>query len=108
MRILLISLALICYSLSAKACVLSKNFLGNSDATMDCPDNVRDFADRTAECLHWSGEEPYDKARAEQIAQATKKLHCDAVQSDGKKLLQEYNEKPEADVIKSVLKQYSD
>ncbi len=66
------------------------------------PKSVKQFNLRQIECNHWGGEEPYDKARGLEIAAAAKKLKCDALDSDEKKLLKKYKSKPS--VIDSINK----
>lgn len=46
------------------------------------PPDVAAIIDRTLECNHWGGEEPYDKARAEKIKAATERLRCDTLEKD--------------------------
>jgi hypothetical protein len=46
------------------------------------PPAIGVFVERRAECAHWAGEEPYDKARAREIARAETKLRCDTVYAD--------------------------
>ena len=43
------------------------------------PSPVRAFVTRAEECRHWAGEEPYDDARAREIARAVRRLRCDAL-----------------------------
>ncbi len=93
----------------AGACTLYKNNLANQDPTMDCPWKTKTFAERVSECLHWGDEYGYDKARVQQISQATKKLRCDRIEEDGKDLLDSYNAEPETQaVIKAILKIWID
>ena len=46
------------------------------------PQDVVEFIERTVECNHWAGEEPYDKERAEQIRNAIKNARCDGLGSE--------------------------
>jgi len=46
------------------------------------PREIGDFLERRAECEHWAGEEPYDKARGREIARAETELRCDKVDVD--------------------------
>ena len=66
------------------------------------PKQVQQFNKRQIACNHWSGEEPYDKARAMEIAAAVKKLRCDALDKDEKFLLKKYKTKP--NIINSINK----
>ena len=73
-------------------------------ATMkkDMPSKVKKFIDRQIECNHWGGEEPYDKARAQEIKAATDKLKCNDLEKDEKLLKKIYKSK--ASVISSINK----
>ncbi len=66
------------------------------------PKSVQQFNKRQIECNHWGGEEPYDKARSLEITAAVKKLKCDALENDEKKLLKKYKSKP--NIIDSIYK----
>jgi hypothetical protein len=46
------------------------------------PPAVRDVIERRANCNHWGGEEPYDAARYQQIAQVWKDLRCATVRGE--------------------------
>ena len=46
------------------------------------PEDVPAFIERTVECNHWGGEEPYDKERAAQIRTAVERAQCDHLTSD--------------------------
>lgn len=102
-------LQILFFCASANACVLSKNFLDNSDPTMDCSADIKDFAERASECVHWAGEDAYDKDRAGQISKAIKSLRCDKIEKDGKKLLKTYDSQPEKQsIIESIIKHHVD
>jgi hypothetical protein len=58
------------------------------------PRDVVKFIQRYAGCNHFAGEEPYDKARAAEIANATQKLHCGDLAAQEKKLLKKYRKRP--------------
>jgi hypothetical protein len=58
------------------------------------PKLVQQFNKRQIECNHWTGEEPYDKERANQINTAVTKLKCDDLEKDEIKLLKKYKLKP--------------
>lgn len=66
------------------------------------PKQVKLFNKRQIECNHWAGEEPYDKARAEEISAAVRKLKCSALENEEKKLLKKY--KSRSDVSNSIHK----
>lgn len=58
------------------------------------PSDVVTLLQRTDICNHWGGEEPYNKERAKQIAEAMKKSKCDSVDTDTKQLLEKYKGEP--------------
>lgn len=66
------------------------------------PKQVKLFNKRQIECNHWAGEEPYDKARAKEIATAAEKLKCDILEKDEKKLISKYKSRPS--IIESINK----
>jgi hypothetical protein len=66
------------------------------------PKQVKSFNKRQIECNHLAGEEPYDKARLEEINAVFKKLRCSSLEKDEKNLLKKYKAKPK--VLKSIHK----
>jgi hypothetical protein len=54
------------------------------------PKDVVALIERIAECNHWGGEEPYDKARAQEIARAAEKAGCGRVDSEAEALKKKY------------------
>lgn len=58
----------------------------------DMPKDVCSFIDRTIECHHWGGEEPYNKERAKEIRKAVEKIKCNDLFEDGKKLRIKYKD----------------
>jgi hypothetical protein len=48
------------------------------------------FAKRRAGCDHFAGEEPYDKARAQEIAKAERELRCDRIEADERAIRRTY------------------
>lgn len=56
------------------------------------PKDVSDWLKRHEECQHWAGEEPYDKARAEEIAKAVQKIRCDRLEEEAEVLIKKYGE----------------
>jgi hypothetical protein len=58
------------------------------------PPQIGAFMERRAECEHWSGEEPYDGARADQIGRAEAELACDRLAPDGRALQRQYRRRP--------------
>lgn len=64
-----------------------------NDNTVDmpgCPADVKDLIDRAINCQHWTGEEPYDTARAHEIDTAIAELKCDDVSNDYDRLQKKY------------------
>lgn len=55
---------------------------------------------RRLECDHWAGEEPYDKARAREIAGAIRRNKCDFLERDETATLKRYANDPK--VVKAV------
>ncbi|MFD1950440.1 hypothetical protein ACFSGX_06630 [Sphingomonas arantia] len=58
------------------------------------PPAVRALIDRRTACNHWSGEEPYDPARARQIEHAIRTLRCDTLDADERRLKIRYRGDP--------------
>jgi hypothetical protein len=54
------------------------------------PQDVANHLQRRQMCNHWAGEEPYDKARAAEIAKAVNGLRCTTLDGDEKKLRRRY------------------
>lgn len=54
------------------------------------PPAVRAFLVRRAGCNHWGGEEGYDAERAAQIAEAVRKLRCDRIEADERRIKRTY------------------
>ena len=61
---------------------------GAADDTL--PVDVKRLVDRRAECHHWAGEEPYDKARARQIDKAMNRLKCDDIEKEVENMRAKY------------------
>ena len=59
------------------------------------PKSVQLFNKRQIDCNHWSGEEPYDKARLKEINSAITELKCNALNEDKNKLLKKYKTRPD-------------
>jgi hypothetical protein len=64
------------------------------------PKDAAAVVTRRLECDHWAGEEPYDKARAREIARATIRNKCDSVERDEAAMLKRYANDPK--VVKAV------
>lgn len=58
--------------------------------TNGMPKDVVALIERIAQCNHWSGEEPYDKERAEQIRKGVKKAGCGSLDSQEQSIEQKY------------------
>lgn len=65
-------------------------------ASESLPADVTAFAERSETCMHWAGEEAFDKARARQIDAALSKNKCDRLEKDGKQLQQRHAQNPKA------------
>jgi hypothetical protein len=63
-------------------------------ALANAPREIGAYAERRAECEHWGGEEPYDKARGRQIAAAVRALRCERLEADGRVLRKKYAGRP--------------
>lgn len=60
------------------------------------PADVRAFLARREQCAHWAGEEPYDRARAAQIAAAMGRLRCGGVDAAQDTLRRRHAHRPAA------------
>lgn len=58
------------------------------------PQNVATFVERRAGCNHFSGEEPYDRERADEIAKALRQLRCKSLAQDERTLRRTYRKQP--------------
>jgi len=58
------------------------------------PPDIAAYVERRKGCNHFGGEEPYDKARREEINRAVAKLSCNALDGDEKALLRRYRHAP--------------
>jgi hypothetical protein len=61
-----------------------------AQAESKLPDDVQAFIKLQEECEHWAGEEPYDDARAKEIAKAMADLHCDDARKQEQELRRRY------------------
>ena len=64
------------------------------------PPAVEAFLDRSEQCDHWAGEEPYDEARRKEIDAAFDKLNCESIAAERQRLQQRY--KKDAAVMKAL------
>lgn len=58
------------------------------------PKPVASLIARMADCQHWSGEEPYDAARAKEMAAAMHQLRCDRLDADEARLRKQFAHDP--------------
>ena len=58
--------------------------------TQDLPRDAAAVVVRQVYCNHWADEEPYDAARAREIARNVKKLRCNALERDEARLRKRY------------------
>jgi hypothetical protein len=56
------------------------------------PTPVIDLVDRIVDCNHWSGEEPYNAERREEIRKAITELRCDSLKTDEEALLRKFKD----------------
>jgi hypothetical protein len=56
------------------------------------PAEVQHFIERKFMCRHWAGEEPYDQARATEIARAVRRLRCNQVPLEETQLRAKYRQ----------------
>jgi hypothetical protein len=68
--------------------------------TAGLPQDAVAVVTRRVMCNHWTGEEPYDKARAREIARAVKQNKCNFLEGDEAAVRQRYPKDPE--VIKAL------
>ena len=64
-----------------------------ADIYKGMPKSVKLFIQRQIDCNHWSGEEPYDKARLKEINSAVAELKCDTLDKDKNNLIKKYKAK---------------
>ena len=71
------------------------------------PSSVSKYIDRQVMCNHWSGEPVgesgdigYDEHRRQEVISALKDLKCDALESDEKRLVRKYKNRPA--ILKSI------
>jgi len=62
--------------------------------TKGMPEDIVFFIARIAECLHWAGEEPYDKERADYIKNAVEKAGCANLDNQETHLHEKYKDQP--------------
>jgi len=64
------------------------------------PANVIDYVERRGGCNHWGGEEPYSKERRKEIDEGARRLRCDRIDADERKLRRKYADRP--DVLRVI------
>lgn len=67
----------------------------NTARVIDCPAEIQPLIDRAFGCQHWTGEEPYDNARAHEIDTAITELKCDTLSLDYDAALKKYADRPD-------------
>jgi hypothetical protein len=70
--------------------------------TAGLPKDAAAMVERRANCNHWQGEEPYDKARGREIDRALTRFGCDFIARDEEKLRARYADKPA--IIKALVR----
>lgn len=68
--------------LTSISCQLGEFTKKNTYALPGCPADVKDAINRMYQCGYWSGEEPYDAARKQEITNAMKSLRCSTFAAD--------------------------
>jgi hypothetical protein len=58
------------------------------------PKKVASFIERRAYCNHFLGEEPYDNARAAELAKTIRELRCNRIDQDERNLRRVYRNSP--------------
>ena len=58
------------------------------------PADVVDLVERYGGCNHWGGEEGYNEERRKEIEDGVKRLGCDRIEADRRKLRKKYARKP--------------
>jgi hypothetical protein len=72
------------------------------------PADVVRFVERYGGCNHWGGEEPYSKERRKEIDDGARRLRCDRLDADGRKLRKKYAGKPNVVRIIDAAEAYGD
>lgn len=67
----------------------------NAATLIDCPADVQPLVDRALGCQHWTGEEPYDNARAHEIETAIDELKCGQLSLEYDALMKKYAKQPD-------------
>lgn len=64
---------------------------GPAQATdSNIPAPVTQLTERISGCMHWGGEEAYDKEREQQITKMMKNFRCSTLEKDEKNILKTY------------------
>jgi len=83
------------------ATLLSVSLVARAGHEPSLPADVQAFVQRVDECAHWTGEEPYDRARAKEIADAIADLGCAEIEQTRDLLFEKYRSDP--DVQQTIL-----
>jgi hypothetical protein len=90
--------AVILSSIAASLLVVSTT--ANAMPAKRFPPAVQAFLDRSEQCEHWAGEEPYDEDRRKEIDAAFDELHCESLAAERQRLQQRYRK--DAAVTKAI------
>jgi hypothetical protein len=86
------------YGLLTTAAVLLSAHPGPESAlrarVLLAPKDVAAFVERRADCNHWLGEVPYDRARAAEIDRAVRELRCGDLENEEAELRRRYCQHP--------------
>lgn len=110
MRLLLAMLLMPCMAWAGEAeCRLGSLKTKESTAKLiDCPADIQPLIDRAFGCQHWTGEEPYDTARAHEIETAIAELKCDTLSLEHDALMKKYAGRPDVrSALEAADREYS-
>ena len=93
-------LAIVLCAASVVSSVAGAQVAGSNGGKATIPADAAAYVERRIACDHWAGEEPYDAARARQIAAAAKRLRCNNIDADETRLRRRYARDP--DVLKAL------
>jgi hypothetical protein len=93
-----VALLVVALGLLTPACAEDYEDLDKLVATL--PKDAAAVVKRRLECDHWAGEEPYDNARAREIARAIRRNKCSSLATDEAATLKRYPNNPK--VVKAV------
>jgi len=79
---------------AAPVLLVGLTLAGSAAAAPRLPAEVRQAIARREACNHWAGEEPYDRARAREIAANVRRLGCVRLEKDEARLRRRYARRP--------------